>query len=192
MSDEAVLERGDAALIARTARGDAGAFEALVDRRSPSLFRYLRALARDEAAAEDALQETFLAIWKNAGGQRTGADARAWMFTIARNALFRLQRRRAGEPDDFTPLEALGGDAGWGSELSPEHIAVVAQQRRLLAAALESLPEADREVLLLRDVEGFSGEETAAILGMTLANAKTRLHRARLRLAAEMKRRLER
>ncbi len=191
MSDEAVLERGDAALIARAAGGDARAFEELVDRRSPSLFRYLRSLARREADAEDALQETFLAIWKEGKRQRAGGDARAWMFAIARNALFRLQRRRAGEPSDFEPLETLGSRAGWGAEISPEHIAARAQERELVAAALASLPEADRDVLLLRDVEGFSGEQTAEILGLTLANAKTRLHRARLRLTAELKRRIE-
>lgn len=189
MSDEAVLERGDAALIERAAGGDAGAFEELVDRRSPSLFRYLRSLARREDA-EDALQETFLAIWKHGRTQRTGEDARAWMFAIARNALFRLQRRRAGEPSDFETLESLGAQAGWGSDFSPERVAARAEERELLAAALASLAESDREILLLRDVEGFSGEETAEILGMTLANAKTRLHRARLRLTAEMKRRI--
>ena len=191
MSDEAVLERGDAALIERAAGGDAGAFEELVDRRSPSLFRYLRSLARRDADAEDALQETFLAIWRHGKRQRDGEDARAWMFAIARNALFRLQRRRAGEPSDFEPLESLGSQAGWGSEISPEQIAARAQERELVAAALASLTEADREVLLLRDVEGFSGEEAAGILGLTLANMKTRLHRARLRLTGEMKRRIE-
>ena len=86
------------------------------------------------------------------------------------------------------PLEALGCEAGWGSAARTPAVAPGGDRRALLEAALEGLGAADREVILLRDLEGFSGEEAAALVGIELRALKTRLHRARLRLAAELRR----
>lgn len=157
-------------------------------RHQDALYRYLRVLARHDADAEDALQEAFLAAWRGAAGFRGGQPARGWLFTIARHALLRLRRRRVDEPEDLMPLEALGCEAGWGSAARTPGVAPGGDRRALLEAALEGLGEADREVILLRDLEGFSGEEAAALIGIELRALKTRLHRARLRLAAELRR----
>jgi RNA polymerase sigma-70 factor (ECF subfamily) len=179
---------GDAELMALSAHGDRGAFAEVVVRHQAAVFRFTRALAVDVSAAEDALQETFLAAWRSASTYRAASSVRNWLLVIARNAVYRQHRRRVDEPDDNEPLAALGEDAGWGSDETPESLAIRQESRMLFARALDALPPADREILVLRDIEGLSGEETSAMLSLTLPAMKTRLHRARLRLAAEVRR----
>lgn len=150
------------------------------------MFRYLRSLAGHDADAEDALQEAFLAAWRGAAGFRGDGAARGWMLAIARHGLVRHRRRRAGEPPDFASLEDLGGEAGWGTETPADHLARLEDAERL-GAALASLPPADREILVLRELEELPGEEVATMLGLSLPAMKSRLHRARLRLAAAVR-----
>jgi RNA polymerase sigma-70 factor, ECF subfamily len=177
----------DAELIDETARGDRAAFEELVSRHQAAVFRFARTIARSTPEAEDVLQETFLAAWRSAGSFRGESAVRSWLLTIARNATLRQQRRGAGEPEDHEPLEVLGARAGWGQEDDPEGLAIRRENREALRRAFESLPAGDREIVLLRDIEGFSGEETAAILQVGLTAMKSRLHRARLRMAAALR-----
>jgi len=174
----------DAELIRRAGDGDRDAFAAVVSAHGAAVFRYLKTVAGD--AAEDALQETFLAAWRSAATFRGDASVRTWLFTIARNAVNRQFRRRVGEPQDHEPLAVLGEKAGWGEE-NPERLALRRESAGVVAAAFSRLSNGDREVLLLRDVQGLSGDEVSAILGLTLAAMKTRLHRARLRFAVKVR-----
>jgi RNA polymerase sigma-70 factor (ECF subfamily) len=176
----------DADLVTRSARGDRDAFSALVERHQARVYRFARGLARDDHEAEDLLQQTFLGAWLGARLYRGDASVRTWLFTIARNAAFQARARRGREPVDEMPLEELGVAAGWGVG-DPELLASRAQRRDLLAGALARLEPLDREVLTLRELEGLTGEETAASMGLGLAAMKSRLHRARLRLAAELR-----
>lgn len=176
----------DAALLAASAAGDAAAFTRFAERHQVAALRYLRLLGDDAAAVEDALQEAFLAAWRNAGGFRGEGSARSWLLAIARHALFRQFRRRAGEPLDTVPLATLGLEAGWGEPMSADPVALHAD-RSAVRRALAALAASDREILLLRDVEGFSGEECAALLQLGLPAVKSRLHRARLRFAAQLR-----
>lgn len=176
----------DAALLALSATGDGIAYERLVNRHQATIFRYLRAALGDVTAAEDALQETFIAAWRSAGRYRGEASVRAWLLGIARNAARRLRRRRVGEPEEYVALDDLGLQAGWGSE-DPEQQLLATLRRDALQAALERLTESDREILVLRDLEGLAGEAVAGILGLSLVAMKSRLHRARLRIAAEVR-----
>ena len=169
------------------AGGDRVAFERLVERHQAAVYRFVRTLAAERGPAEDALQETFLAAWRSAAGFR-GGSLRSWLLAIARHALYRQHRRRAGEPERHESLESLGERAGWGAPPDPAALALRRERRERLQAALASLAAADREILLLRDAEGLSGEDTAAALGLGLAAMKSRLHRARLRFAAELRR----
>ena len=98
----------------------------------------------------------------------------------------RLRQRQAREALDDTPVEDLGVQAGWGQS-NPEGPAIRHERHTAIASALAALPAEDREILTLRDLEGTSGEEAAALLGVGLAAMKSRLHRARLRLAAELR-----
>lgn len=151
-----------------------------------AVYRYLAALLGQAADAEDALQETFLAAWRNAASFRGQGPPRAWLFTIARHSASRLRRRRVDEPEDLVSFDQLGLDAGWGAELDP--LATGEAGRELVRSALDRLTPDEREVIVLRDLEGFSGEEAAELLGLSLPAMKTRLHRARLRFVAEVRR----
>lgn len=181
------LSPGDAELLAQTATGDRPAFDRFVERHQAAVLRLLRAGAASEADAEDAFQEAFIAAWRSAASFRGGITARGWILTIARNALHRQYRRRVGEPADFVPLDDLEREAGWGAEDPPDALFERLEDRASLERALGDLAPADREVLVLRDLEQLSGDETVAVLGITLRAMKSRLHRARLRLAAALK-----
>jgi RNA polymerase sigma-70 factor (ECF subfamily) len=178
------LSETDAGLLRRTAAGERAAFDEFVRRHQAAALRLLTATAVTAADAEDALQEAFIAAWRSAAGFAGTGSARGWMLTIARHALHRRYRRRVGEPEGFEPLDALGVAAGWGAEEPPDVLLERLEDRERLRRALDSLPKPDREVLILRDLEELSGEETARVLGVSLRAMKSRLHRARLRLAA--------
>lgn len=168
-----------------TAAGDRAAFDRLVDRHAPALFRFARTLTTSHAA-EDAIQEAFLGAWRGASTYRGETGVRSWLLAIVRNAVYRQHRHRVDEPADTEPLSTLGADAGWG-EGNPETIAIAKESRALLTAAMQKLSTQDQEILVLRDLEGLPGEQVASMLGVNIATMKTRLHRARLRLAAKVK-----
>lgn len=184
MSDE---EADDAQLML-AAQGDGpasrAARERVIARHGPAIMRMLRIQLRDGAAAQDAFQDTFAAAFRSADTFKASAGSlRPWLFAIARNSLRRAHRQVAREqltePDWF----ALGQAAGFGAD-GPEQRLSTEEARTLLAQALAALAEEEREVLLLRDLEGLPGEQVAQLLGLGLAAMKSRLHRARLKLMA--------
>ncbi|MFO0696504.1 MAG: sigma-70 family RNA polymerase sigma factor [Polyangiales bacterium] len=179
----------DSELLARVAGGEKAAFHRFVRRHQAAVFRYLRALVRNEADAEDVLQQTFLAAFRGAAEARVEKTARAWLFTIGRHAAIRHGRLRAGEPSRHDSIDALGEEAGFADEAgTPEAEAARLEERALLERALESLSSEDREILVLRELEGLRGEEAAEVLGLGLDATKSRLHRARLRFQAAFRR----
>lgn len=173
--------------MARVAAGDRSAFAALVEAHRAAIWANVRLHTPDDAAAEDALQETFLAAWRGASGWSGEAPVRAWLRGIARAQAARTWRRRAGQPIAFSAFDdQLGPAAGWGSE-DPELAASRAERDACLRRALATLPEEDRAVLTLRDQEGLTGPEAAEALGLSLDALKSRLHRARLHLMAALR-----
>jgi RNA polymerase sigma-70 factor (ECF subfamily) len=172
----------DVELLHRAAAGDDVAFAHFVTRHQAGVWRRAQALTGVDADAEDVLQETFLHAWRGAATFR-GGSARAWLLTIASHAWQRMDRRgrRETATDDMETLESLGLKAGWGTD--PR----LADRAEAVEAALARLTADDQRILTLRDMEGLSGEETAALLGLSLQATKSRLHRARLRLAAAWK-----
>lgn len=166
----------DDALIAAFANGDQQAFATFFYRHDASLKRYLSRMVASQASVDDICQDAWIAVLDSASGYAPG-NARAWLFGIARRHAARFFRRRAGQPAHLEPLEALGAAAGWGSEhplAEPEDV----------RHALEKLDEDSREVLVLRDVEGFTNDEVAQMLGLSVPAVKSRVHRARLALLA--------
>jgi DNA-directed RNA polymerase specialized sigma24 family protein len=113
-------------------------------------------------------------------------------MTIARNAVRHLHRRRVGEPAHFesvevmTNMDALAVSAGWGCAADGATSDGVFA-REVLTAAVAILPADEREVLILRELDGLSGDETAHVLQVSLAAMKSRLHRARLHLTAVLR-----
>ncbi len=166
----------------QTAEGDEAAFRRLVEATRGAVWRMVRSLTADDARAEDALQETYVAVWRSAGSFRGERPARAWIYGIARRQAARTWRRRAGEPAVPVPLHELGAQAGWGRD--PEQLTAALEDREHLWAALSRLPVNDREILSLVDLEGLTGPEAGRSLGLTANAARVRLHRARLRLMA--------
>lgn len=135
----------DSDVLRRTAAGDLSAFEILMDRHGAAVRRFVRGLTDNDAACEEALQETFRGAWRGAAGFRGDGSARSWLLSIARNAMNRQFRRRSGEPEDFEPVTVLGARAGWGEE-SAEFLPPL-EDRERVEIGLRDLSPSDREVL---------------------------------------------
>jgi len=188
MSGEGDFRDGDETLIRRTATGHRSAFEALVERHQAAVYRFARVLARDDAGAEDAVQETFAAAWKGARRFRGEAPVRTWLFTLVRHAVER-QGGPSPEPGEPLSLEEICRAAGWGA--TGDRLADRLADHELLQRALAALSLSDRALLILRDLEGLRTEEAAEVMGLPEGSLKTRLHRARLRLLARLRQEAE-
>ena len=175
-NDEEILEK--------IAEGDAAAFEVFVRRHSATVQRLAAAVTQETALAEDVTQQTFLAVFRNAGSFARKGSARSWLLTIARNEAYQAKKRAPREMPVEESLLTLGIEAGWGAS-NPETELDEIWARKLLTRALERLSAEDQEVLVLRDVEQLTGPEAALALGISLRALKSRLHRARLRLAVQ-------
>ena len=175
----------DAELATRAGQGDTAAFEALMRRHNRTLFRTARAILRDDAEAEDALQEAYLQAYHALPGFRSEARFSTWMVRIVANeALARLRKetRRAQivpiQSADATPgLEELADPTMENQR--PEPSAERAELRRLLESQIDALPDAYRTVFMLRAVEELPVEEVATVLQIPEATVRTRFFRAR-------------
>jgi RNA polymerase sigma-70 factor, ECF subfamily len=173
----------DAGLVASAASGDSHAFELLMRRHNRMMFRTARAILRDDAEAEDALQEAYLQAYRSLASFRSDARFSTWLARIVVNeALMRLRktaRRAAIVPiQSATPAEEMAEIADDDMQ-KPEMGAARGEMRRLLEAQIDSLPEAYRTVFMLRAVEELSVEETAAVLQIPAPTVRTRFFRAR-------------
>ena len=176
----------DAELADRIARHDQAAFETVMRRHNTRLFRVARAILKDDADAEDALQDAYINAYRCIDKFRGDANLSTWLTRIVINeALGRLRKRKrdAVVVPIATPFrsdqeheEPFLADSG--SE-SPETAAMRADIRRLLEQKLDELPVAFRMVFIMREVEEMTTEETAACLSIPVATVRTRLFRAR-------------
>lgn len=173
----------DADLAARAATGDQRAFEAIMRRNNQLLFRTARSILKNDEEAEDAVQEAYLHAFRALGSFRADARLSTWLVRIVANeALGRLRRRSADVIPLDTAMEAEPYSETWmdqDSNSQPEHAAVRAQVRKLIEARIDRLPDAFRTVFVLRAVEEFTVEETAAALSIPEATVRTRFFRAR-------------
>jgi RNA polymerase sigma-70 factor (ECF subfamily) len=180
----------DLVLAGHIARGDHAAFEVLMRRHNGRLFRLARAVLRDDAEAEDALQEAYLDAYRHMADFRGASQVGTWLGRIVVNrALMRLRRRRRDRiVVPFTSLTAPAPDAepevadpGAGDETlqSPPGLVLRGELRRLLERRIDDLPMAFRTVFVMRDVEDMSVQETAECLAIPTATVRTRLFRAR-------------
>lgn len=174
----------DAELVALALAGHDQAFARIMRRHNRLLFRTARAILKDDAEAQDALQEGYLRAWRALATFRADARLSTWLVRIVANeALARL--RRAGA--QVVPLSASWEpqDDGWEMPMQanpdeqPEAQAMRAQIRRQIEARIDTLPEAFRLVFLLRGVQELSVEEVAAALAIPEATVRSRFFRAR-------------
>jgi RNA polymerase sigma-70 factor, ECF subfamily len=184
---------GDDELVPLCRSGDEWAVRTLIKRHNHRLFRTARGILRNEHEAEDAVQETYVRAFTGLAGFRGESAFATWLTRILINeALGRLRRRRpAAELEELERIETSGGAPVIMFPLSPgpaspESEAGRHQVRRMLERALDRLPDAFRTVFVLRDIEGLSAEETAALLALKPETVKTRLFRARRQMRTEI------
>jgi RNA polymerase sigma-70 factor (ECF subfamily) len=196
---------GEAGLVARLRAGDRAAFAALVQRNAGSLLRVARSLARDPAAAEELVQETWLAVLTGLDGFEGRSSLRTWLFRILVNKA-RTRFVRDGRAVPFSALASPGDDAAgpgrfdaddaWNdppsrwSEENPERLVLAAETRAAIEACIAELPENQRAVITLRDVEGLEAEEICNLLAISVTNQRVLLHRARAKVRQALERRL--
>jgi len=181
----------DAELVRRAKAGGLDAFETLANRHEQRVYSLALRMLRHEQDAEDVTQQTFLSAVEHLAGFREEASFSTWLLRIASHAALKVIRKKKGlntvsleeateVSEDVNSIPHPEFIADWRQ--SPEELVERNETRRLLDEALAQLDEKHRLVFLLRDVEGFSVKETADALGLTEANTKVRLLRARLQL----------
>lgn len=199
MTNQIASEAGDAELVARAKAGELDAFEALTNRYEQRVYSLALRMLRQEQDAEDVTQQTFLSALENLGGFRGEAGFATWLLRIASHAALKVIRKRKGlntvsleeateEADGYDTIPHPEYIADWRQ--SPERLVQNNEIQRLLDDALANLDEKHRLVFLLRDVEGLSVKETSEALGLSEANTKVRLLRARLQLREQLTRTL--
>ncbi len=172
---------GDPELVRRIHAGDRSAFATLVRRHGGALLRFARVFVRDEAVAEEVVQDTWMAVLEGLD------DFEARAVREGRSVPFSAL---AGREDDESPLDPERFDAGgmwrdppvgWTDE-TPERLALEAETRAVMEAAVQALPPAQRAVLVLRDEDGLETAEICNLLDLTVTNQRVLLHRARTRV----------
>ena len=174
---------GEADLVRRAAAGEAQAVRAIIRSHNQRLYRLVRAVLRNNADAEDVLQEAYLRAFANLGGFQGEASLSTWLSRIALNAALmrlRAQKRmkRAAPAPELAKAEIIPFPHA-SSIADPERVMAQRQLLHLVEEATDALPETFRLVFVARVIEGLSVEETAALLELAPATVKTRLHRAR-------------
>jgi RNA polymerase sigma-70 factor (ECF subfamily) len=182
----------DAELLRRLRAGDEQAFVALVERYNGSMLRLALSFVPSRAVAEEVVQDTWLAVLRGLAAFQERSSLRTWVFTIlvnrARTTGTREQRSiPVADTGPVVDASRFGPDGRWSAP--PEHWIEEAEDRieaeklaGLLRGAIDGLPARQREVVLLRDVEGMSSAEVCEVLAISEANQRVLLHRGRGKL----------
>lgn len=164
----------DRQIVKRIASGDRQALSELYVRYQRPLFNYLLQLTPDYGLAEELLQDTLVAVWKNARSFEGRSTVQTWLMGIARRQAHNTLRQRKLPLADETELEGLAA-----ADPEPEDFTLASVARDELVTAFRQLPPVQREVLVLTFVQELSYAETATILGVPIGTVKSRLSNAR-------------
>jgi RNA polymerase sigma-70 factor (ECF subfamily) len=170
-------ELTDEQIVARVTSGETALFAVVLRRYNRQLFRAVRAILRDEAEAEDALQQAYVSAYKHLAQFDGRAKLSTWLTRIAVNeAIGRSRTRRR-----FREVKAILADeeASHAPTITPEESMTRRQLAVLLEQAIDALPESYRMVIVLRDIQQLSTGEAAEVLEIGEENVRVRLHRAR-------------
>ena len=182
-----------AQLVKAAAAGNRGAMEELLVKAQEAAYRFSLLVCGHPEDAEDVMQDALLKTYQHVDTIADPDAFRTWLYSTVRNACLMKRRRRAGEPSRFVSVER-----GIETSHGPVDVAVAdpspAIDQRLidgwmddrLRQALRRLPRAYRLIVVMREIEGLSTKEVAAVAGVSEANVKTRLHRARLMLRKQL------
>ena len=182
----------DEEVVSRIRRGETALFEVLMRRYNQRIYRVVRAILKDDAEAEDVMQQAYLNAYRHLDQFAERAKFSTWLTKIAvYEALARVRKRRPttslDEPDTdgVTMMDTLRS-----TRLDPEQALLARETSGLLEAAVIALPETFRAVFMLRDVEGLSTADTAEALSLNEDTVKTRLHRARRHIRRQLANRM--
>ncbi len=193
-----VLDEDDRRTLAALRAGDEQAFAELVRRYQSPLLRVAMSYVRPRSAAEEVVQETWLGVLRGLPGFEGRSSLRTWIFRILANrARTRGVRERRsvpfsalGDGDPAVAPERFAADGSWASPPPagdlPDEALLTAEARALVLMAIEQLPDQQRAVITLRDVEGWSAAEVRDALDLSEGNERVLLHRARARVRAAL------
>jgi RNA polymerase sigma-70 factor (ECF subfamily) len=196
---EPVLDDADRRTLAALRDGDEATFRELVERYNGSLMRLAMSYVRTRGAAEEAVQDTWLGVVRGLPRFEGRSSLRTWIFRI----LVNQARTRGVRESRSVPLSALSDgdpavepdrflpDGRWATPPRsladvPESVLLSAEARAMVLAAIDELPPSQRDVITLRDVEGWSAAEVRDALGLSAANERVLLHRARSKVRARL------
>jgi RNA polymerase sigma-70 factor (ECF subfamily) len=189
-SKEDVAKAEYAALVRIAATGDRDAIEQLLMRAQEVAYRFSLLVCGHPEDAEDVMQDALLKTYQYVSRIEEPEAFRTWLYTTVRNACLMKRRRRVGEPSHFVSLEhGIPSSDGTTTAIDVVDRARPADERLIgagmderLRQALKKLPPSYRMIVVMREMEGLSTREVATVTGISEANVKTRLHRARLML----------
>ena len=193
--------RDEETLLARLVRGDDSAFAILVDQLHGRLFAFAKTFTSSPALAEDIVQETWLAVIRGIRGFQGRSSLRTWIFGILANRAKTMAAREARRPevagavlngasgemrDEWEPGYGRRGlwvetPVPWGLE-DPAAVFQTAEALDVIRQVVQEMPESQRQVVLLRDVEGIDSSDICNILGISETNQRVLLHRGRARV----------
>jgi len=183
------MDIADQVLVQKAQAGDFRAFQDLVNRYEGKVYRLAMRMLRNQQDAEDALQETFLQVYRGLKNFEGRSSFSTWLFRLATNVCLMKIRHRGTEPSQLLPLEEYLPQHEEGQHPPiqdwpdlPDEILLNKESREKMMEALEKLPPEYRAVFVLRDLEGLSNAQTAEAMGISVPAVKSRLHRARLAL----------
>ncbi len=168
-------------IVLRLRAGDVEAFEDLMARTEQRILALAWRILGDQDLARDAAQETYLRIFRSLASFRLGEPFEGWMVRIAVNVCHDLARKRGPLPVPAEVLDSFEGDA---ASMGAEETVLLHQRRALIRQSLANLPQAERAALVLRDLEGFSTEEVARIMGLRPVTIRSQVASARIKVRA--------
>jgi RNA polymerase sigma-70 factor, ECF subfamily len=193
----------DGEIVRALRQGNESVFAELVDAWSPGLMRMALMYVRDRTVAEDVVQDTWIAVLRGIDRFEGRSSLKTWVYRILINTAKTRGQREARsipfsaaasadepsvDPDRF--LESGGWRIGPGEWTSPEDELLQGETRDEILAAIDTLPDSQRAVITMRDIEGLPSEEVAETLGISGGNQRVLLHRARSKVRAALERRL--
>ena len=182
------IEASDEELIARFQQGDNYAFDLLVKRYKDPLLNFIYRFIGEKNEAEDIVQETFLRLFKNKHYYKEIAKFSTWIYTIAGNlAKTELRKRKRRKLFSISHYLSTEKDYDIPDETtSPESDTNTLITDKIIQRAIDKLSPKFKQVIILRDIQGFSYEEIAEIVGIPLGTVKSRVNRARLKLQEDL------
>ena len=176
---EQAEQPSDADLVTRAQGGESGAFESLVKRHIRAAHAVAFAVLTEQADADDAVQDGFLSALQHLDSCSPPEKFRAWLLTIVRNRAFDMRRRGR-----VRAVELLEDGTAQAQDASPLQAAERSELNARLSAAIETLTDTQREVLMMHDIEGWKHADIAHLLGLAESTVRVHLLHARRRLRA--------